>query len=214
MDIKDFNRRWLAAWTAKDVPALLAFYAEDCLYKDNNTAAGITGQAALRGYLEGLFGATPPMTYRPESVWAIDGGFCGWWDCFFEIDGAKQGLRGFDLVLLDGDKIKRNEVWAHPRSPHAERSELYIALDVLLRPEAHGLAVREANSILLVDLEIYEDPRQGQGSWLFANEASAVQAFSNSLESWNGEIALLPKIRAAAVPLAEAMARNGFGAVA
>ena len=48
MDIEDFNARWLAAWTAKDVPALLGFYAEDCLYKDNNTAAGNTYALSIR----------------------------------------------------------------------------------------------------------------------------------------------------------------------
>lgn len=213
MDIEDFNARWLAAWTAKDVTALLGFYAEDCLYKDNNTATGITGHAALKGYLEGLFGATPPMTYVPETVWAIEGGFCGWWNCYLEVGGEKQGLRGFDVVLLDGDRIKTNEVWAQPLAQSQERSDLYVALDVLQRPGASELAVREASSILLDDLELYDDPQQGQGSWLFANETNAVQAFSDSLEGWTGEPGRLPKIRAAAVPLVEIMARNGFGGV-
>lgn len=111
MDIEDFNARWLAAWTAKDVPALLGFYAEDCLYKDNNTAAGITGPAALKTYLDGLFGATPPMTYTPETVWAIDGGFCGRWYC--DIGGAGR-MRGFDLVILKDGRIAENEVYVHP----------------------------------------------------------------------------------------------------
>ena len=111
MDIADFNRRWLEAWTANDVPALLGFYAEDCLYKDNNTAAGITDHATLKAYLEGLFGATPPMTYRPETVWAIDGGFCGRWYC--DIGGAGR-MRGFDLVILKDGRIAENEVYVHP----------------------------------------------------------------------------------------------------
>ena len=64
MDIADFNARWLKAWTDKDVPRLVAFYTDDCLYKDPQTAAGITGHAALTQYLTGLFGATPPMTTR------------------------------------------------------------------------------------------------------------------------------------------------------
>lgn len=111
MDIADFNRRWLEAWTAKDVPALLGFYAEDCLYKDNNTAAGIAGHAALKAYLEGLFGATPPMTYTAETVWPIDGGFCGRWYC--DIGGAGR-MRGFDLVILRDGRIAENEVYVHP----------------------------------------------------------------------------------------------------
>ena len=111
MDIEDFNRRWLAAWTAKDVPALLAFYAEDCLYKDNNTAAGITGHAALKTYLTGLFAAVPPMTYTPDAVWPIEGGFCGRWYC--DIGGGGR-MRGFDLVILKDGRIAENEVYVHP----------------------------------------------------------------------------------------------------
>ncbi|MFN3858599.1 MAG: YybH family protein [Caulobacter sp.] len=115
MDIADYNARWLAAWTAKDVPALLGFYAEDCSYMDNNTAAGITGHAALKPYLEGLFTATPPMTYEPEAVWAIEGGFCGRWYCTIAMpDGSTSRMRGFDLVILDGDRITHNEVYVHP----------------------------------------------------------------------------------------------------
>ena len=112
MDIADYNALWLQAWTDKDVERLAGFYAEDCVYKDPQTAGGLTGQAALRGYLTGLFGATPPMVYTPDEVWPIPGGFCGRWYC--EIDGGKGGtLRGFDLVILDGDRIALNEVYVH-----------------------------------------------------------------------------------------------------
>jgi hypothetical protein len=111
MDVADFNARWLAAWTAKDVDALCAFYAEDCVYKDPQTTQGLTGQAALRAYLTGLFAATPAMTYLADEVWPIAGGFCGRWYC--DVAGG-QRLRGFDLVLLAGDRIALNEVYVHP----------------------------------------------------------------------------------------------------
>lgn len=110
MDIADFNARWLAAWTAKDVPALLGYYAETCTYQDPQTAGGITGHAALEAYLTGLFAATPAMTYTPDAVWPIPGGFCGRWYC--EVEGGGR-LRGFDLVLLDGERIAHNEVYVH-----------------------------------------------------------------------------------------------------
>ena len=109
--ITAFNADWLAAWTAKDVPRLAAFYAEDCLYKDPQTAAGLTGREALATYLTGLFAATPPMTYTPDEVWPIPGGFCGRWYC--EIAGGGR-MRGFDLVLLRGREIALNEVYVHP----------------------------------------------------------------------------------------------------
>jgi hypothetical protein len=105
-----YNAEWLRAWTEKDVERLLEFYAEDCVYKDAQTAAGITGHAALRAYLTGLFGATPAMAYAPDEVWPIPGGFCGRWYC--DIAGAGR-MRGFDLVILDGDRITLNEVYVH-----------------------------------------------------------------------------------------------------
>lgn len=113
MDIADFNARWLQAWTDKDVDRLVAFYADDCVYKDPQTAAGLTGNAALRQYLTGLFASTPPMTYTPDETWPIPGGFCGRWYCEFEHEGTKGRLRGFDLVILDGDRIAVNEVYVH-----------------------------------------------------------------------------------------------------
>ena len=112
-EIEAYNARWLQAWTDKDVDALCGFYAEDCSYKDPQVPAGLTGNAALRAYLTGLFAATPPMTYTPEETWPIPGGFCGRWYCAIGENGAAGRLRGFDLVLMDGDRIRLNEVYVH-----------------------------------------------------------------------------------------------------
>lgn len=109
-EIDAYNADWLAAWTAKDVARLAGFYAEDCVYKDPQTAAGLSGRAALSAYLTGLFAATPAMTYTPEEVWPIEGGFCGRWYC--DIAGGAR-MRGFDLVLLKGREIALNEVYVH-----------------------------------------------------------------------------------------------------
>jgi hypothetical protein len=112
-EIAAFNAEWLGAWTHKDVPRLAAFYAEDCVYRDPQTAAGLGGRAALAAYLTGLFGATPPMTYTPDEVWPIPGGYCGRWWCDIGEGGAAGRLRGFDLVLLRGREILLNEVYVH-----------------------------------------------------------------------------------------------------
>ena len=81
--------------------------------KDPQTAAGITGHDALRAYLTGLFAATPPMTYDPETVWAIDNGFCGRWYCTMGQEGATTRFRGFDLCILKDGLIVMNEVYTH-----------------------------------------------------------------------------------------------------
>lgn len=115
MDIEKFNADWLKAWTDKDVPRLLSFYSADTVYRDPQTAAGITGHDALRQYLTGLFSATPPMTYTPHEIWKTPNGYCGRWYCTMDMpDGSKSYIRGFDLVVLAGDKITLNEVYVHP----------------------------------------------------------------------------------------------------
>ena len=111
-EIAAYNAEWLQAWTDKDVEKLCAFYAEDCVYRDNQTAGGLNGREALRAYLTGLFAATPPMTYTPDETWPIAGGFCGRWYCDIGPGAAK--MRGFDLVVLRGRDIVLNEVYVHP----------------------------------------------------------------------------------------------------
>lgn len=113
MDIERFNADWLAAWTAKDVEGVLSFYAADATYHDPQTAGGIAGHAALRDYLTGLFAATPPMRYAPDATWPIPGGFCGRWYCDVGEGADMARIRGFDLVLLRGDRIAHNEVYVH-----------------------------------------------------------------------------------------------------
>lgn len=114
MDIVDFNRRWLQAWTDKDVPGLLGFYAQDTRYFDPQVPQGLTGHEALGAYLTGLFAATPPMTYTPEEVWSAEGGYCGRWYCVVGADQkAAPAIRGFDFVQLKGELITFNEVYTH-----------------------------------------------------------------------------------------------------
>ncbi|MGZ5940572.1 MAG: nuclear transport factor 2 family protein [Rhizomicrobium sp.] len=110
LDLEKFNADWLRAWSDKDVPRLVNFYTEDTVYKDPQTAAGIKGHAALTAYLTGLFGATPPMTYTPDEIWPTPNGYCGRWYCAMQGGGR---MRGFDLVVLRGDKIALNEVYVH-----------------------------------------------------------------------------------------------------
>ena len=117
VDVVAYNAAWLEAWTKKDVERLLGFYAPDVTYMDPQTASGIVGHDALRAYLTQLFNATPPMRYDPEATWRIEGGFCGRWYCTIGEKGEAGRLRGFDLVLLRGDQIVRNEVYVHQLPP-------------------------------------------------------------------------------------------------
>jgi hypothetical protein len=113
MDIDQFNRDWLQAWTDKDTQRLLSFYHPDIVYKDPQAPMGLNGHEALGKYLDGLFGNTPPMRYDPEEVWAFDGGYCGRWYCTMGQPGLTTRFRGFDLCVLKAEKIILNEVYTH-----------------------------------------------------------------------------------------------------
>ena len=117
VDIADYNRRWLKAWTDKDVPALARMYGENVVYRDAQVPNGVKGLPALTGYLEKMFAATPPITYEAEEIWPIPGGFCARWYAVMERPDGNVRLRGFDMVLLDGDRIAFNEVYTHTMPP-------------------------------------------------------------------------------------------------
>ena len=104
-----FNDRWLQAWTDKDIPALEAMYAADCTYNDASTANGLTGRAALIGYLHAMFPRVPAWRYEPDAIWEIEGGYVARWFCQM----GEVRLRGLDFVLLKDGQIIHNEVYTH-----------------------------------------------------------------------------------------------------
>ncbi len=116
MDITTFNADWLRAWSDKDTERLLTFYHPQVTYRDGQVPAGIEGRAALRTYLDGLFGAKPPMHYEPDQLWPIENGYCGRWICTMTLPAGASYLRGFDLVILRDGLIALNEVYTHALS--------------------------------------------------------------------------------------------------
>ena len=114
MDIEAFNRDWLAAWTAKDTAKVLSFYHPDVVYRDGQVPEGLSGHAALGAYLDGLFAATPPMSYEADETWVTTDGYCGRWICTMKApDGTERYMRGFDLVVWRDGLIALNEVYTH-----------------------------------------------------------------------------------------------------
>src|SRR4029078_3393086 len=103
MDIAKFNADWLRAWSEKDVDALVGrYYAPNVVYKDPQTAAGLSGSDALRASLTGLFKAIPPTRYEPETVWphADGSGYSGrWLGTTRRPDGTTRRTRWFELSL-------------------------------------------------------------------------------------------------------------------
>lgn len=64
-----------------------------------------------------------------------------------------------------------------------ERRDLYSACLAFADPLVSAARVREAADTLLNDLELYEDPDQGRGAWLFRDEAPIVDNLATKLHT-------------------------------
>ena len=101
-------------WNRQDVEAVVACYTDDLVYVDPNTRGAVEGADAMRRYLGKLFG-------RWEMHWSLRelfpladaDGAAALWHASFKKPGGGHTVEadGMDLVLLDGDRVKRNEVY-------------------------------------------------------------------------------------------------------
>jgi ketosteroid isomerase-like protein len=101
-------------WNRQDVEATVARYTDDLVYVDPNTRGAVEGADAMRRYLGKLFG-------RWEMHWSLRelfpladvDGAAALWHASFRKPGSDRTVEadGMDLVLLDGDRVKRNEVY-------------------------------------------------------------------------------------------------------
>jgi hypothetical protein len=63
----------------------------------------------------------------------------------------------------------------------AERRDLYLASRILAGEITDGHWVQWAADTLILDLELYSDPRQGVGSWLVGAEADLAKQLGECL---------------------------------
>lgn len=106
---------FLSAWNTQDVEKVVACYTPDVAYRDPNTRGHVQGADALRRYLTRLFDAwqmhwslrETPLGLASRDVTAV------LWRASFRRPGNNAIVEadGMDLVLLEGDLIKRNEVY-------------------------------------------------------------------------------------------------------
>ena len=64
-----------------------------------------------------------------------------------------------------------------------ERRDLYLASRILAGETKDGHWLQWASDTLIQDLELYDDPRQGVGSWLVGEEAKLANDLGECL--WN-----------------------------
>ncbi len=74
-----------------------------------------------------------------------------------------------------------DDQWVWP-----ERRDLYRACLTIANPQATAVRVSEAADILLNDIELYDDPRQGKDLWLFPDENPVADDLATKLHALAG----------------------------
>lgn len=109
--LEHFCKRWLDAWTGNRPEELLAFYTEDAFYRDPARPLGLTGKSALADYFRRLLAANPNWKWEAIEVFPTARGFALKWRAAIPVPGGVIEETGLDLVELDGERIRRNEVY-------------------------------------------------------------------------------------------------------
>ena len=113
-DLAEIEDRLIASWNAQDVEAVVACYTDDVRYVDPNTRGAVEGADAMRRYQAKLF-ARWEMHWTIEERWPLDGvdGVAALWRASFRVPGGGRTVEvdGMDLVLVEGGRVKRNEVY-------------------------------------------------------------------------------------------------------
>jgi len=106
--------RRIAAWNSQDVEAVLDSYTEGLVYRDPNTRGEVKGRENMRRYLRKLF-ASWNMHWSLREVFRlvyVEGSAALWHASFRRGPGDETvEVNGMDLVLLEGERISRNEVY-------------------------------------------------------------------------------------------------------
>ena len=101
--------RFNDACNRHDVDAIMAAMTADCVFENTvppPDGARFEGQAAVRGFWEGLFAASPQAAFEIEEIVACgDRAVSRWRYRWVAADGSAGHVRGVDLFRLRGGLI-------------------------------------------------------------------------------------------------------------
>jgi ketosteroid isomerase-like protein len=113
-DHERLARHVLDAWNTHDVERVIACYTPDLVYRDPGTRGEVRGADAFRRYLTRLF-ASWRMHWSVKEVLPLadTDGSAVLWRATLAPRGIETSveIEGMDLALLEGERLKRNEVY-------------------------------------------------------------------------------------------------------
>lgn len=69
-DTGKLYQKYIAAWLAHDIEAVVSFFAEDCVYEDVALGALNRGKSEVRTFVQATLTAIPDFKIEPKSVFA------------------------------------------------------------------------------------------------------------------------------------------------
>lgn len=120
-ELHEIEDRLIDAWNRQDVDDVVACYTDDLVYVDPNTRGSVEGANAMRRYLTKLFDRWQ-MHWTVKEVFPLSGldGTTARWHASLtsRATGKTAEIDGMDLVVIEGGRVKRNEVY-YDRAPLA-----------------------------------------------------------------------------------------------
>ena len=107
--VEDVVRRFVAAWEAWDLDAIMAVMAHDAVFESTGPAPDglrIEGAAAIRAEWEAMFRGTRDASFVFEESFASgDRATARWAFSWTNDDGTGGHVRGTDVLRIAGDKV-------------------------------------------------------------------------------------------------------------
>jgi hypothetical protein len=103
---RSFFHRYLDAWGAHDVDALMAFFTDDIAFRDTTTGHGATGTSKMRRFVEASFASYPVSRFELRSHVCDAGSFAMEWVMH------PAGINGVSFGrIVDGRIAEQRDYW-------------------------------------------------------------------------------------------------------
>jgi steroid delta-isomerase-like uncharacterized protein len=99
------------AWNAHDVEALAAFHAPDIVFHNYSADERVEGADAVKAHIAGILSSYPDLQFRGRRLYASEGLVVSEWTATATRDGQKYEWDGVDVFPIEGEKIKRKDVY-------------------------------------------------------------------------------------------------------
>lgn len=98
-------RTWTDAWEALDVEAIVALYAEDCVFSSQPFREPYRGRAGVREYVTAAFASEAnPRVWVSSPIVDDRRASISWW-CALREDGEDATLAGTSVIRFDADDL-------------------------------------------------------------------------------------------------------------